>query len=51
MENKIQEKVSDPGLYWFCQRDFFSLARPLLRLQWRPVFHGGLDILAGTGII
>jgi putative N6-adenine-specific DNA methylase len=27
------------------------LPHPLLKLQWRPVFHGGLDILAGTGVI
>ena len=27
------------------------LPHPLLRLQWRPIFRGGLDILAGTGII
>jgi putative N6-adenine-specific DNA methylase len=27
------------------------LPHPLLRLQWRPIFHGGLEILAGTGII
>ncbi|MDA8136730.1 MAG: hypothetical protein M0T82_19085 [Desulfobacteraceae bacterium] len=50
MEDKIQEKVSDPGLYGFLPKEF-SLAKPLLRLQWRPVFHGGLEILAGTGII
>jgi len=28
-----------------------ALPHPSLKLQWRTIFHGGLDILAGTGII
>ena len=28
-----------------------ALPHPLLKLQWRSIFHGGLDIFAGTGII
>jgi hypothetical protein len=32
MKNKIQEKVSDQGLYWFLPKGF-SMAKPLLRLQ------------------
>ena len=27
------------------------LPNPLLRLQWKPIFHGGLNIFAGTGVI
>jgi putative N6-adenine-specific DNA methylase len=28
-----------------------ALPDPLLRLQWNPVFHGGLNIFSGVGII
>jgi hypothetical protein len=67
MENKIQEKVSAPGLYWFSAKELFlpgqapdrfrpkkkgsCRTRPAAGGLGRKPAPGGLDIPAGIEII
>jgi putative N6-adenine-specific DNA methylase len=64
---RLEEKINPKALYREIEKKLLSdfkgwrlgiilpskeaLPNPLLKLQWRPIFHGGLDILAGTGVI